>query len=206
VGLLPSFYKKFTFLIGGDADEEVVAFITDNDCGMCKAGFADDDAPRAVFPSIVDHPKMPDFMVGMDQKDSVIGDETQCKRGVWTLKHPLEHGIVTYTLCGMCKAGFADGDAPRAVFPCIVDHPKMPDFMVGMDQKDSVVGDETQCKRGVWTLKYPIEHGIVTNWDFMEKIWYHTFYSELRVVPVEHPVLLTEAKNIKEWIVYISRT
>lgn len=65
--------------------------------------------------------------------------------------------------------------------------------MVGMGQKLCYIGDEAREKRGILELTYPIEHGIVKNWENMEKFWHNTFYNELRVAPEDHPVLLTEA-------------
>jgi len=94
---------------------------------------------------------------------------------------------------GMVKAGIAGDDTPRNVFPSLVGFPKHQGVMVGMGQKEIYVGDEAQSKRGILKVRYPIESGIINDWNDMEKIWHHTFYNELRVSVEDCRVLLTEA-------------
>merc|ERR1712184_230415 len=82
---------------------------------------------------------------------------------------------------GMMKAGCSGEDAPKVTFSSVVGYPKQKTALVGSN-KDYYVGEEAQQKRGILILKYPLEHGVITNWDDMEKIWKHTFDNELRIV------------------------
>lgn len=92
---------------------------------------------------------------------------------------------------GLIKAGYSGDEAPCAVFPTLYGLPRF----VSREAKDYYVGDEASLKRGILVIKFPIKHGIITDWEMMENIWHHTFYNELKVDPNEHPVLLTETSN-----------
>lgn len=75
---------------GGDQKPIVI----DNGSGMVKAGYGGEDAPCAVFSSIIGRPKGAQIMMGGDDKQVFIGEEAQQKRGVCNLSYPIEHGIV----------------------------------------------------------------------------------------------------------------
>ena len=94
---------------------------------------------------------------------------------------------------GVIKAGFAGDPIPKINFPNYVGRPKHVRVMTGGLEGDIFIGPKAEEYRGLLHIAHPMEHGIVTNWDDMEKIWHHTIYNELHVLPEERPFLLTEA-------------
>ena len=72
---------------------------------------------------------------------------------------------------------FLLSEDPRVLFPTIVGRPHRTSVMISTELKDSYVGDEVQARRDTFNITHPIEHGVVTNWDDMEKIWHHIFYN-----------------------------
>mmetsp|Transcript_68693 Transcript_68693/g.201081 ORF Transcript_68693/g.201081 Transcript_68693/m.201081 type:complete len:378 (+) Transcript_68693:55-1188(+) len=94
---------------------------------------------------------------------------------------------------GHVKAGLAGDEAPSAVFPALVGRPKHGVMMPGTEKRDYFMGEEAISKKGVLALSYPLEHGIVKDWNDMEKVWHHTFFDALRVNPEERAVVVSEA-------------
>ncbi|EFC49757.1 hypothetical protein NAEGRDRAFT_30071 [Naegleria gruberi] len=95
---------------------------------------------------------------------------------------------------GVSKAGFGGDDAPRCVLPSIIGKPKQNSKLSSLlGQRSVFVGDEAQSKRGLLDLSNPIERGLVSNWEDMEKLWHFIFYNELSIAPEHHPIMLTES-------------
>lgn len=67
------------------------------DCGtsIVRAGFAGDDSPRCVFPTLVGKPldlsKMPEY----GEKKFYVGREIQEISELWSIQRPIERGVIT---------------------------------------------------------------------------------------------------------------
>nr|QGN00896.1 ActL3 [Drosophila affinis] len=96
--------------------------------------------------------------------------------------------------CGsaMCKVGFSGDQSPRVVFPTVIGTPRH-GLTMNMGMQDSYVGNMAYSKRAVLNLSFPIQNGLVNDWEAVEKLWYHALQHELGISPAQFPVLLTEA-------------
>lgn len=87
------------------------------------------------------------------------------------------------------RNGFAGDEIPGFVFPTVLAHPKK---YSGLDIQEYHIGNKALEYRTEFPLNYPLEYGIVTDWQAMEKIWAHTF-ELMEVDPADYHILLTEA-------------
>lgn len=83
---------------------------------------------------------------------------------------------------GTIRAGFAGQDLPKCFFPSFVGRPKHIRTMAGALEGDVFIGPQAQQYRGLFKINYPLEHGIVTDWDDMERIWQYVYTDELKTV------------------------
>ena len=93
---------------------------------------------------------------------------------------------------GVVKAGFAGADLPESVFQTYVGRTKYDRVMAAAADDQFFIGKRAEEMRGILRLAWPMDHGVVSDWDDMERIWHHLFMKELQVVPGDHPILMTE--------------
>ncbi|KAL3894670.1 MAG: hypothetical protein SGCHY_005142 [Lobulomycetales sp.] len=105
----------------------------------------------------------------------------------------LNHPVCIDNGSGVLKAGFAGEDIPKCFFPSYVGRPKHTRIMAGSVEGNHFIGKKAQELRGLLRINYPMEHGIITDWDDMERIWHYVYSEELKTQSEEHPLLLTTA-------------
>lgn len=96
---------------------------------------------------------------------------------------------------GFVKCGYAGSNFPAHIFPSLVGRPiiRAANRIDDIEVKDLMVGDDASSLRSMLEVNYPMENGMVRNWEDMCHVWDYTFGPEkLNVNPHESKVLLTE--------------
>lgn len=87
---------------------------------------------------------------------------------------------------GTIRAGFAGDDTPKCNFPAFVGRPKHPRVLAGALEGEVFIGQKAANEyRGLLKIRYPLEHGVVTDWDDMEKIWTYVYDEGLKTLSEE---------------------
>lgn len=95
---------------------------------------------------------------------------------------------------GYVKAGYAADNFPTLIFPSMVGRPLMryDEEFQDIELKDIMVGDECAKYRHMLSTSYPVENGIVKDWQGMKDLWDYTFHERFKLTPSEHKIMLTE--------------
>ncbi|KAB5587221.1 hypothetical protein PHYPO_G00010600 [Pangasianodon hypophthalmus] len=111
---------------------------------------------------------------------------------------PLPPCVIDYGT-GYTKIGYAGNTEPQFIMPsCIairetagVGDQAQRRLVKGVDDLDFFIGDEALDKPN-YATKWPIRHGIIEDWDLMEKFMEQVIFKYLRAEPEDHNFLVTE--------------
>jgi len=152
--------------------EDSYEIIIDNGTGLLKGGFASEDTPYSVLSNLIGRPKAQKIgreVVVKALKDSGCTGPTAADDFAALTPEDI-----------MAVQGVSDTDKKHM----LAVHGQMFEYLVG---------DEASAHLGQLKITYPIAHGVVDNWNDMEKIWDHMYSNELRINPEDHAIMLTEA-------------
>ena len=85
---------------------------------------------------------------------------------------------------GFVKVGYAGQNFPSNIFPSMVGRPILraeEALSETVELKEVMCGDQAAAVRHSLDIKYPVECGIVKNWEDMEHLWNYTFFDKLQV-------------------------
>ncbi|KAJ1415449.1 Actin family [Sesbania bispinosa] len=153
-------------MYGGD---EVSAIVIDLGSHTCKAGYAGEDAPKAVFPSL--------FLVFCGDKlvllDSVVGAIDQMDID------EADNAEKNSASAAESKNNLRNADSDKA-----------------KGKRKLYVGSQSLgYRRDYMEVLSPLKDGIVADWDIVDSIWDHAFRECLLIDPKEHPMLLAEPSS-----------
>ncbi|KAJ6749284.1 hypothetical protein OIU79_030225, partial [Salix purpurea] len=159
-------------MYGGD---EVSAIVIDLGSHTCKAGYAGEDAPKAVFPS------------GLD---IVVIAISPCFRGF------LDTCITTAQVVGSIDQMDVDDMTSNEKNVAVDSKNNVKDSEKGKGKRKLFIGSQALgFRRDHMEVLSPFKDGIVADWDIVDSIWDHAFRECLLIDPKEHPMLLAEPSS-----------
>ncbi|KAG6752961.1 hypothetical protein POTOM_043002 [Populus tomentosa] len=151
-------------MYGGD---EVSAIVIDLGSHTCKAGYAGEDAPKAVFPS--------------------VSLSISCFLDTW---------ITTAQVVGSIDQMDVDDMTSNEKNAAVDSKNNVKDSEKGKGKRKLFVGSQALgFRRDHMEVLSPFKDGIVADWDIVDSIWDHAFRECLLIDPKEHPMLLAEPSS-----------
>jgi actin-related protein 3 len=149
---------------------EKPAVVIDNGTGYTKMGYAGNTEPSFIIPSVI-----------ATKDPKMVRSASACCHGL----------LAAATACSLPHRA-----SRPYVFTAASQARK--DWK-GVEDLDFWIGDEAMARANEYTINYPIRHGIVENWDSMERYWQRCMFKYLRCDPE------VRACRIARWLVWLGR-